>query len=107
MIVLEAETALTVAETLADNVAGGVFAPPIWMSTRDYISLSPTHTLHHLIKESWPTILAIAVVAIVVATSTTRTVWRRGRRTHLSFSLLVEGNTIKAFVGAHTKQKAE
>lgn len=45
MIVLVAEAAEAVVETFADNVTGGVFAPPLRVTTKDSISLGPTDSL--------------------------------------------------------------
>lgn len=45
MIVLVAEAADAVEETFADNVTGGVFAPPLRVTAGDGISLAPTDGL--------------------------------------------------------------
>lgn len=70
MIVLKAETALAVAEALADDVAGGVFPPAIRVATWHHIGFSPAQTLGFGVEEPRPLLFV------------TRTMWRR--RTHLS-----------------------
>ena len=45
VIVLVAEAADAVEETFADNVTGGVFAPPLRVTAGDGISLAPTDGL--------------------------------------------------------------
>jgi hypothetical protein len=45
VVVLEAEAALAVAEALADNVAGGVLAPPLWVSSWYRLCLCPAQDL--------------------------------------------------------------
>lgn len=54
VIILKAKTARTVAETLADDVASGIFPPTVRVTARDSISFSPTQLLSLLIKEPWP-----------------------------------------------------
>lgn len=80
VIVLEAEAALTVAETLADNVAGGVFAPPLRMTAGNHISFRPAQALRLRVEES----------RSIVAGGAARTMWRR---THAfpSLSLMTLG----------------
>ena len=62
MIVLVAEAAEAVEEALADNVAGGVFAPPVRVTAGDDIRLRPTDALRLCVEESRP-VLAVAVAA--------------------------------------------
>jgi len=45
VIVFVAEAADAVVKTFADNVTGGVFAPPLRVTARDNISLGPTNGL--------------------------------------------------------------
>jgi hypothetical protein len=45
VVVLEAEAALAVAEALADNVAGSVLAPPLWVSSWYRLCLCPAQDL--------------------------------------------------------------
>ena len=73
MIVLKAETALAVAEALADDVAGGIFAPSIRVTTWHCIGFSPAQTLGFGVEEPRSFLFV------------TRTMWRR--RTHLSLSM--------------------
>ena len=45
VVVLKAEAALAVAEALADDVTGGVLAPPFWVSSWDYLCICPALVL--------------------------------------------------------------
>lgn len=69
MIVLIAEAAKAVEKTFADNVTGGIFAPPFRVTAGYSISLCPTDVLRLCIEKSR------SFVTFAVA-FTAGTVWR-------------------------------
>lgn len=54
VIVLETETSAAVSESFADDVSGGVFSPPLGMSTGDDVGVWPALVLRLSIEESRP-----------------------------------------------------
>ena len=94
VVVLVAEATEAVEETLADNVSGSVFAPPLWVTAGNDTSLRPTHALRLCVEESRPVLAAVAVAvatartmgrgahpSLVLTSSPFRTVRRRRRTT--------------------------
>lgn len=67
MVVLEAEAALAVAEALADDVAGGVLAPPLGVPTGDDGGGRPAPALRLGVEKPRPLVAALPVVAVAVA----------------------------------------
>lgn len=71
MVVLEAEAALAVAEALADDVAGGVLAPPFGMPAGDDGGGRPALALR-LGAEEPRSLVAILVAVVVVGAGARR-----------------------------------
>lgn len=63
MVILEAETALAVAEPLADDVSRRVLAPPLRVPPRYDIGLRPTLALRLGVEEPRPLLSAIVAAA--------------------------------------------
>lgn len=65
MVVLVAEAAAAVPETLADNVAGGVLAPPFRVAVGDHFGLLPAHDLSLGVEE--PRSISFSLPLLVLA----------------------------------------
>jgi hypothetical protein len=52
VIILETETTIAISEAFADYVTGDVFTPPLGMSTRYDVSISPALVLRLSIEET-------------------------------------------------------
>ena len=76
VIVLKAETALAVAEPFADNIAGGILAPPLWVSTWHYIRVCPAGDLRFRAEEPWPLLFVAGASTSTTITAATAMTWR-------------------------------
>lgn len=68
MIILVAEATKAVEEAFADNVTGGVFTPPFWVTAGYSISLCPADALCLCVELSW----SFVAVAVAFAARTVR-----------------------------------
>lgn len=67
VIVFKAETSLTVAEALTDDVARGIFTPSLRVSSRDNLGFGPAQFFGHGVKESRSLLLPVVTI---IATAT-------------------------------------